>query len=179
MKYIKYSKLILGNDKLLFDTWTKSLTGSSTSSVKGQLKKDDKSYTSKVLYPILTTNVEKISNACKNSQHVSRVTFVPASFVTTDSCEVQPSVIALFYWRWSIIWKKIVLEIKRNLDLSWLLSLKIEGMQHFVRVSTKSLFSITCLCTKKSKLLNKNLSDVKVVVVTKIRSPGKNIFLWF
>lgn len=46
---------------------------------------------------LLTANVEKISDAGENAEHMPCVAFVPAALGPSDFCEVQPSVIALLH----------------------------------------------------------------------------------
>lgn len=53
---------------------------------------------------LLTANVEKISNAGENAEHMPRVALVPAALGPSDFCEVQPSVIALLHGRRTIVW---------------------------------------------------------------------------
>lgn len=53
---------------------------------------------------LLTANIEKISDAGENAEHMPRVALVPAALGPSDFCEVQPSVIALLYGGRSIVW---------------------------------------------------------------------------
>lgn len=52
---------------------------------------------------LLTANIEKISDAGENAEHMPRIALVPAALGPSDFCEVQPSVIALLYGGRSIV----------------------------------------------------------------------------
>jgi len=52
---------------------------------------------------LLTANIEKISDAGENAEHMPRITLVPAALGPSDFCEVQPSVIALLHRGRSIV----------------------------------------------------------------------------